>query len=346
MQPVSRFSIHKVPKILQNNMVLSIPIVMLIGFTTGLLGGDVSALQKLVIPLTFLMVYPSMVGLNFKQVIAGGDTRLQLATQGLNFLVIPIIAFGLGLAFFPHNPTLRLGLFMTGLLPTSGMTLNWTNMAKGNLPGAVKMTVIGLVAGSILAPFYMKAFFGTAIEMPMSKTFFQIMVVVFVPMLLGFLTQRYLVKKHGNKIFTEQIKPRVAPWGTMGVLGVQFIAMALKAPDLVANPKLLLILGIPMFSLYVINFGLSTVLARFFHKRADGIAFIYGTALRNLSIALAIAMTVFGKKGSDVALLISFGFIFQAQMAAWHVKMIERLLPKDIDLITESTKNPLHYCPK
>jgi ACR3 family arsenite transporter len=72
----------------------------------------------------------------------------------------------------------------------------------------------------------------------------------------------------------------------------------------------------------------STWLARFFTKRTDGIAFIYGTALRNLSIALAIAMTVFGKSGSEVALLISLGFIIQAQMAAWHVKWINRLLPE------------------
>ncbi len=325
-QPAT-FSLQRIPAILQKNMVISIPVVMLLGFLSGLMG-DVSGLQKLVVPLTFLMVYPSMVGLNFKQVLSGGDTRLQILTQAMNFLVIPVLAFLLGLFFFPHDPMLRLGLFMTGLLPTSGMTLSWTQMAKGNLPSAVKMTVIGLVAGSILAPFYMKGVFGETISMPLSKTLCQIMVVVFVPMLLGFLTQRYLIKKHGQKTFAEQIKPQIAPWGTIGVLGVQFVAMALKAPDLAANPKLLLILGVPMLVFYLVNFSLSTGLARFFRVRADGIAFIYGTALRNLSIALAIAMTVFGESGSEVALLVSLGFIFQAQMAAWHVKMIGRLLPE------------------
>ena len=319
--------LHQIPQLLQKHMVISIPVVMLLGFLAGMLW-DVSSLKMLVVPLTFLMVYPSMVGLNFKQVISGGDTRLQLATQGFNFLVIPVLAYLLGLWFFPENTMLRLGLFMTGLLPTSGMTLSWTSMAKGNLPSAVKMTVIGLVAGSILAPFYMKTVFGKTVDMPLSKTLFQIIMVVFIPMLLGHLTQRYLIKKHGQKGFAEKIKPRVAPWGTIGVLGVQFVAMALKAQDLAANPQLLLILGIPMFVFYIVNFSLSTWLARFFSKRTDGIAFIYGTALRNLSIALAIAMTVFGQSGSEVALLISLGFIFQAQLAAWHVKWIGRLLPE------------------
>lgn len=317
----------RIPALLQKYMVFSIPTVMLLGFWVGSLT-DVSALQALVVPLTFLMVYPSMVGLNFKQVVSGGDARLQWITQSFNFLVIPVLAYLLGLWFFPENPMLRLGLFMTGLLPTSGMTLSWTSMAKGNLPSAVKMTVIGLVAGSLLAPFYMEVVFGETVALPLSKTLFQILVVVFIPMQLGYVTQRYLVKKHGQKTFAEQIKPKVAPWGTMGVLGVQFVAMALKAEDLMANPKLLLILGIPMFAFYLVNFALSTWLARYFVKRADGIAFIYGTALRNLPIALAIAMTVFGKAGSEVALLISMGFIFQAQMAAWHVKWIGKLLPE------------------
>lgn len=317
----------QIPKFLQKNMVISIPVTMLLGFGVGLLG-DVRFLQALVVPLTFLMVYPSMVGLNYKQVLAGGDGRLQLATQGLNFVVMPLTAYLLGLWFFPDAPMLRLGLFLTGLLPTSGMTLSWTQMAKGNLPSAVKMTVIGLVAGSVLAPFYMKAVFGTAVDMPLGKTLGQIAVVVFVPMLLGYATQRLLVGKFGAKSFNEQIKHQIAPWGTIGVLGVQFVAMALKAPDLVAHPGLLWVLGVPMLTFYLINFGVSTWLARYFAKRADGIAFIYGTALRNLSIALAIAMTVFGKNGSEVALLVSMGFVFQAQLAAWHVKALGRLLPE------------------
>lgn len=328
--------LFKAPALLQKYMVLSIPGVMLLGFLFGYFT-DASALHTLVVPLTFLMVYPSMVGLNFKQVISGGDTKLQGATQAFNFLAIPTLAYFLGLWFFPNNPMLQLGLFMTGLLPTSGMTLSWTNMAKGNLPSAVKMTIIGLVAGSLLAPFYMKIVFGESIALPLSKTLAQIALVVFFPMLLGFVTQRILIRKHGQKIFAEQIKHKIAPWGTIGVLGVQFVAMALKADDLVARPELLLLLGVPMFVFYLVNFALSTWVARFFATRADGIAFIYGTALRNLSIALAIAMTVFGKTGADIALLISLGFIFQAQMAAWHVKWIGKLLPeKSATLLAEN----------
>jgi arsenite transporter len=319
--------LNKIPRVLQKYMVLAIPVVMGLGFIVGLLG-DMRSLRILVMPFTFLMIYPSMVCLNFKQILARGDGRLQVVTQAMNFLFMPALTYGVGLLFFPDEPLLRLGLFLTGLLPTSGMTLSWTHMANGNLPSAVKMTVIGLLAGSLLTPFYMQFAFGTAIHLPLSRTLIQIGLVVFLPMALGYVTQLYLLSRYGQKAFAETYKPMIGPWGTIGVLGVQFVAMAMKAPDLAARPQLLLALGVPILLVYIVNFSLSTYLARFFSRRADGVAFIYGSALRNLSVALAIAMTVFPEQGTEVALLISLGFIFQSQLAAWHVKFLPRFLPE------------------
>ena len=45
-------------------------------------------------------------------------------------------------------------LLLRSLLPTSGMTISWTGFAKGNLNAAIKMTVIGLIAGSLATPLY------------------------------------------------------------------------------------------------------------------------------------------------------------------------------------------------
>jgi len=43
--------------------------------------------------------------------------------------------------------------------------------------------------------------------------------------------------------------------------------------------------------------------------------------MRNLSIALAIAMGVFGSAGADAALLIALAYIVQVQAAAWYIKL-------------------------
>jgi len=48
--------------------------------------------------------------------------------------------------------------------------------------------------------------------------------------------------------------------------------------------------------------------------------------MRNLSIALAIAITVFGdEQGSEIALIIAMAYIIQVQAAAWYVKLTDKI---------------------
>jgi len=77
--------------------------------------------------------------------------------------------------------------------------------------------------------------------------------------------------------------------------------------------------------LYAVNFVISTVVGKAMFQRGDAIALVYGTVMRNLSIALAIAMGVFGAQGADAALLIALAYIVQVQAAAWYVKLTDRL---------------------
>ncbi len=71
------------------NLVLAIPAVMILGFAGGLLG-DISWLKGLIVPFTFLMVYPMMVTLKINQVFSGGDVRAQIITQLVNFGLVQI----------------------------------------------------------------------------------------------------------------------------------------------------------------------------------------------------------------------------------------------------------------
>lgn len=297
---------------------------MVLGIVFGYFN-DPAFLKILIMPLTFLMVYPMMVNLQIKKVFSKGDTKVQLATQFINFAVIPFVAFGIGKLFFQDKPLIALGLLLAALLPTSGMTISWTGFAKGNINAAIKMTVIGLIAGSLATPLYAKWLMGTVIEIPMANVFKQIVLIVFLPMIAGYGTQRWIVCKYGEAKYHKDIKKKFPMISTLGVLGIVFVAMSLKSKTIVSQPSLLIGLLIPLVILYGLNFSLSTVIARIFFSREDGIALVYGTVMRNLSIALAIAMTVFGKQGSDIALIIALAYIIQVQSAAWYVKLTGKL---------------------
>jgi ACR3 family arsenite efflux pump ArsB len=287
-----------------------------------------SFLKLTVMPLTFLMVYPMMVNLHIEQVFSFEGTKSLIVAQIINFGIIPFIAFGLGNYFFPNSPMIVLGILFAALLPTSGMTISWTGFAKGNMNDAIKMTVVGLILGSIATPFYAKWLMGEVIDMPIGKIFSSIAIVVFLPMVFGFLTKKFIIKQFGQEKYQTDIKKHFPMLSTIGVLGIVYVAMSLKAHSIVSNPIILLHYLVPLALLYLINFVLSTIVAKLFFNRGDGIALVYGTVMRNLSIALAIAMTAFGEKGSEIAIIIAMAYIIQVQSAAWYVKFTDKIFGK------------------
>lgn len=312
---------------INKNLVVAIPLMMTAGFFFGVMGDPafVKQLKSLIVPFTFLMVYPMMVTLNIKHLREGVNFRLQAVTQGINFCVIPFLAYGLGRFFFHDQPNMALGQLLASLLPTSGMTISWTGFAKGNLGAAINMTVIGLTLGSLATPFYVQFLMGARVDVDIVLVVKQIVVIVFVPMLLGYLTRQSLVKKHGMPKFKDQIAPRFPALSTVGVLGIVFVAIALKAQQIYDNPAVIAVIFMPLLLMYGANFLLSTLVGRFFFNRGDGIALVYGTVMRNLSIALAIAINAFGSQGTNAALVIAVSYIIQVQSAAWYVRFTDTI---------------------
>ncbi len=312
---------------INRNLIIAVPTAMLLGFGFGLMADKLwlTGLKELIVPLTFLMVYPMMVALNINHLKEGINLRLQLVTQLLNFAVIPFLAYGLGLYFFPDRPYMALGLLLAALLPTSGMTISWTGFAKGNLGAAINMTVIGLTAGSLATPFYVEWLMGQTVNVNLIMVVKQILIIVFLPMVLGFITRQIFLKKYGPAEFKQTWAPRFPSLSTVGVLGIVAVAMALKAKTIAAQPAIIGYIFIPLGLLYLVNFTLSTLVGKIFFNRGEGIALVYGTVMRNLSIALAIAITTFGEKGADTALVIAASYIIQVQAAAWYVRLTDRI---------------------
>lgn len=313
---------------INKRLAVVIPAVMAAGYLFGFSATPASlgSLKTLILPFTVLMVCPMMVTLNLKALQDGGkDVRLQLFAQGLNFAVVPFVAYGLGLVFFQGQPYLALGLLLASLLPASGMAISWTGFAKGNLAGAVRMTVIGLILGSLAIPFYVQGLMSARVEVSLLLLVRQIMIIVFLPMLLGYFARQILLEKYGAQEFKKTWAPRFSSLSTVGVLGMVFVVLALKARGISENPAILSDIFVPLLIMYLLNFGLSIVICRLFFNRTDTVALVYGTVMRNLSIALAVAVNAFGAKGADAALVIAVSYIIQLQSAVWCVKFNERI---------------------
>jgi arsenite transporter len=314
--------------LMNKKLVYAIPVMIVFGYLFGksVDGQLVKQLKNLIVPLTFLMVYPMMVTLNIQHLKDGiKNVKLQILTQFINFLIIPFLAYGLGLWFFTDNHYMALGLLLASLLPTSGMTISWTGFAKGNMGAAINMTVIGLTLGSLATPIYVKALMGAKVDMDIVLVIKQIVYIVFIPMLLGYVTRSYFIKKYGPQEFKRSWAPRFPSLSTIGVLGIVFVAIALKAEKLSQDPMILWMIFKPLLILYFLNYALGTIVGKILFQRGDAIALVYGTVMRNLSIALAIAINAFGEQGADAALVIAVSYIIQVQSAAWYVKLTSKI---------------------
>lgn len=313
---------------IQEKLVIYLPITMILAIAYGYYFNPAGL--KLFMPIIiFFMVYPMMVTLRYEELLAKGNGKLHLVAQIINFLVFPIMGYGIGKLFFPDNNYIIIGLLLMSLLPTSGMTISWTGFAKGNVPAAIKMMVIGLILGSVLTPFYLNIFMGESGGIPFMDIINEIIKVVFVPMVLGYGSQKYLLKKYGRERFQNEFKKNIPLIATLALVGIVFISTAMRANVIVANPIMLVKIFVVLAVSYTASFILVTIIAKAMFNREDGIALIYGTVMRNLSIALAIALSIYSTSGSEVALIVAVGFVVQIQGAALYLKILDKVYKTD-----------------
>lgn len=306
-------------KWIQSHLIISILLSMVIGLIIGRLF-DTSALRSSVTLLSFLMVYPMMITLNFKSLKEKGNIKLQVTTQLINFVFAPLLALLFGLIFFSSNDNFKLGILLIALLPTSGMTVSWTVMAKGNVKEAIRMIVIGLILGGLLTPIYINLFMNQEASIPFLTIISQIALIVFLPMFLGFITQMILINRYSLDIFNTKIKPVIPRFSTFSLVILITLVMSLRARLILSQPDILITLIIPIILGYLVMLGSIHFVGKKLFNKEDRIALVNGTMIRNLSLALAIALTVFNTEGPEIALIIAVAYIVQVQLAAWYVK--------------------------
>ncbi len=304
---------------MKRHITTSILVGMGVGFLIGLLV-DMGGLSGWVLPLSFAMVFPMMVTLDFSQLLTRGNRRLQLVTQAVNFIYLPALAWAVGWLFFRDTASYRIALLLMALLPTSGMTVSWTVMAKGNVNEAVRMIVFGLLLGGLLAPLYLGLFMGEAANVPFMAIVRQMVVIVFLPMGLGYLVRKAWVGRVGEARFQTTVKPYFPAFSTLAVVTLIALVTGMRAPMLAADPWLLLRIALPL----IVGYGVMVLSLHWLGSRlfvyADRIAMINGTMIRNLSLSLAIALSVFDTMGAEIALVVAVAYMVQVQAAGWYVR--------------------------
>ena len=300
------------------NLFSVIPAMIVIGLAAGYFF-DTSALKILILPVNFLMIYPSMIGFRLTELAHLSGKRILLTSVIINFLLLPAAAYLLGSVLLEKSPGIFAGLAIASLLPTSNMTVNYTAFSKGNVIAAVRLTVLSLVAGSLLAPWYLYLMVGKYVPVDIWVTFKTIATIVFFPLVFGVISFHYLMKRYTVEEFSAGIKPLLTGLSMWGVVFMIFISVSMKSKEIFHSRTIFFIALFAQFLFYGLNYALAILGSKVSRlNRADSFALLYSTVLRNLGISLGIATIAFG---SQAALMVSIALLVQPLLAVWFTRL-------------------------
>jgi ACR3 family arsenite transporter len=298
--------------------------VVVASLAAGLLFGQVAgegtkaALRASVVPILFLMIYPMMINIDLREVVYfrrhAGPVGLSLL---VNFAVAPLLAVALARTFFEGQTGYAVGLYFVALIPTSGMTAAWTGLADGDLEAALVAMAVNLLAAVAVLPVYLSVLVPGSVGFDAGALYRQLAIVVVGPMVAGVATRSVLLDRLGNAEF-ERLKPVFGGLSSVGVMLIVFVAMTMRSSSILADPLSSAGVIVPLVVFYVVLLVVGGGLGRWLLPDAQGVALVYATSMRNLSIAVAIAAAP-GFPPTTAVLPIALAYLLQPPLGAVYM---------------------------
>lgn len=139
-------------------------IAIVLGSTAGITSPDLRELAGHSVDATVLC----LVGLLFFEVKlhlirrGHGTFRLLVAAWVSNFLIIPVVGFGVASLFLAGEPLLLTGLVIYFMAPCTDWFLGFTRLAKGNTSAGAMLLPINMLTQLLLYPLYLTVFTNAA----------------------------------------------------------------------------------------------------------------------------------------------------------------------------------------
>jgi ACR3 family arsenite efflux pump ArsB len=280
--------------------------------------GTRSLIKAAVLPVLFLMIYPMMINIDLKEVVnLRGHAKPVGLSLLVNFAVAPLLAVGLARTFFAGNPAYAVGLYFIALIPTSGMTAAWTGLADGDLEAALVAMAVNLLAAVAILPAYLSMLVPASVAFDPTALYRQLAQVVVLPMVAGNLTRRVLLRQYGSDGF-KRLKPTFGGLSSVGVMFIVFIAMTMRSQSILADPVASASTIVPLVVFYAVLLAVGAGLGRALLDTERGIALVYATSMRNLSIAVAIVVAA-GSVPAEAVLPIALAYILQPPLGAVYM---------------------------
>lgn len=278
--------------------------------------------------LVWCMIYPMMVQIDFSSVKDWPKNARGLGlTLAVNWLVKPFTMALFAYVFFFHlyaawmAPAVAeqylAGAILLGAAPCTAMVFVWSYLTRGDANYTlVQVALNDLILLVAFIPIVSLLFtlFGIpfnhegriAIGIPYPALITAVVVFVVLPLAAGYLSNRLIVRRKGEKWLKQVFLPKLKPLSIGALLTTLVLLFAFQGERIVQNPLVILWIAIPLALQTYVVFFLSWFAGKWVrlpHRICSPSAMIGASNFFELAVAVAIA--VFGlESGASLATVV------------------------------------------